>query len=199
VVYLCVLRRGEERKVKMLRIICGDKEEIKGRMSLGNKAFYANQDLFKSKLLAKNSKIRMYKTLVRPAVTCACEMWVLKENIKTKLRVFERKVLRRIYGSTKEKDGTWRIKWNEELNRLTGNKNIINYIKAQRLTWFGHENLMADYSMVKKVYEWSPALTRSLGRPKNKMGGCCKERHNKDENNKLEGLHQRSDRMEDTR
>ena len=46
--------------------------------------------------------------------------------------VFERKVLRRIYGPTNESDGTWRIKSNEELNRLIGNKNIINYIKAQR-------------------------------------------------------------------
>jgi len=55
---------------------------------------------------------------------------------------------------------------NEELNRLTGNKNIINYIKAQRLAWFGHVNLMPDNSMVKKVYELSPTLTRSLGRPK---------------------------------
>jgi len=63
-------------------------EEIKGRISLGNKAFYANQDLFKSKLLTKNSKLRMYKTLVRPAVTCACETWLLKENIKTELRVW---------------------------------------------------------------------------------------------------------------
>ena len=58
-------------------------EKIKGRISLGNKAFYANQDLFKSKLLTKNSKLRMYKTLVRPVVTCACVTWVLKENIKT--------------------------------------------------------------------------------------------------------------------
>jgi hypothetical protein len=39
----------------------------------------------------------MYHTLVRPTVTYACEMWGLKENIKSKLRVFERKVLRRIY------------------------------------------------------------------------------------------------------
>jgi hypothetical protein len=63
-------------------------------------------------------------------VTYACETWVLKENIKTKLRVFERKVLRRIYGPTKEKDDTWRIKSNEEVN---GNKNVVNYIKEQRL------------------------------------------------------------------
>jgi hypothetical protein len=129
-------------KRKVRYIVIGEslvfEEEIKGRISLGNKAFYANQDLFKSKLLTKNSKPRMYKTLVRPVVTYACEMWVLKENIKTKLSVFERKVLRRICGPTKERDGTWRIKSNEKLNRLTGNKNIINYIKAQRLAWFGH-------------------------------------------------------------
>ena len=93
---------------------------------------------------------------------------MLKENIKTKLRVFERKALRRIYEPTKESDGTWRIKSNEELNRLIGNKNIINFIKAQRLAWFGHLHSMPDNSMVKKVYEWSPALTRSLGRPKNR-------------------------------
>jgi hypothetical protein len=93
---------------------------------------------------------------------------VLKENIKSKLRVFERKVLRRIYGPTTESDGTWRIEWNEELNRLIGNKNIVNSIKAQRLAWFGHLHRMTDNSMVKRVYEWSPAVTRSLGRPKNR-------------------------------
>jgi len=100
-------------------------EEITERISLWNKAFHANQDLFKSKLLMEKSKLRMYQTLVRPVVTYACETWVLKKNTKTKLRVFERKVLRRIYGPTKESDGTWRIKSNEELNRLIGNKNII--------------------------------------------------------------------------
>ena len=144
-------------------------EEIKRRISLGNKAFYANQDLFKSKLLTKNSKLRMYKTLVRPVVTYVCETWVLKENIKTKLKLFKRKCTQiRIYGPTKQKDGTWRIKINEEQNRLADNKNIINYIKAQRLAWFGHVHRMPDNSMVKKVYEWSPTQTRSLGRPKNR-------------------------------
>jgi len=70
--------------------------------------------------------------------------------IKSKLRVFERKVLRRMYGPTKERDGTWQVKSNDELNRLIGNKNIINYMKAQRLAWFGHVRRMPDNSMVKK-------------------------------------------------
>ena len=105
---------------------------------------------------------------MRPVVPYACETWVLKENIKTKLRVFKRKVLKRIYGSTKESDGTWRIKSNEELNRLISNKNIINYIKAQRLAWFGQVHRMPDNGIVKKVYEWSPTPTRSIERPKNR-------------------------------
>jgi len=92
----------------------------------------------------------MYKTLVRPVVTYASETWVLKENTKTELRVFERNILRRIYGPTKEKDGTWRIKSNEELNRLTGNKNIINRIKAQRLAWFGHVHRTPDNNKISR-------------------------------------------------
>jgi len=59
-------------------------EEIKGRISLGNKTFYTNEDQFKSKILTNNSKLRKYKTLVRPVVTYACETWLLKENIKSK-------------------------------------------------------------------------------------------------------------------
>jgi hypothetical protein len=91
---------------------------------------------------------------------------VLKEYTKLKVKLSERKVLKRIYGPTKENDGTWRIKSIEELNRLIGNKNIINYIKAQRLAWFGHVYRMPDDSMVKKVYEWLPMSTRLKGRPK---------------------------------
>jgi hypothetical protein len=91
-------------------------EEINERIVLGNKAYYAYQALFKSKLLSKNSKLQMYWALVRPMVTYACETWVLNESIKQKLLVFERKILRRISGPTKERDGMWRIKTNDELN-----------------------------------------------------------------------------------
>jgi hypothetical protein len=79
--------------------------------------------------------------------------------------VFERNILRRIFGPTKERDGTWRIKTNYELNKLTGNKTRINYIKSERLGWLGHVHRMPDERMVKKVYEWKPMAIRSLGRP----------------------------------
>jgi hypothetical protein len=78
---------------------------------------------------------------------------VMYLDVVLKLMVFERKILRRIYGPTKERDGVWRIKSNEELITLIGNKNIINHIKAQRLAWFAHVHRMLDDGMVKKVYE----------------------------------------------
>ena len=66
--------------------------------------------------------------------------------------VFERKVLRRIFGPTKEKDGTWRIKTNNELDELVRHKNIINYIKSQRLSWFDHLHRTPEERMVKRKY-----------------------------------------------
>jgi hypothetical protein len=89
---------------------------------------------------------------------------VLKETIIKKLLVFERKILRRIFGPTKENQ-IWRIKTNEELDKLIKHKNIVNYIKARRLSWFGHVQKMADTRRVKKI--WNPLTKRSQGRPKN--------------------------------
>jgi hypothetical protein len=82
----------------------------------------------------------------------------LKETVKNKLMVFERKVLRKIFGRTKERDGTWRIKINDELDKLIRHKNIINHIRAQRLSWFGHLLQMPEERMVKNVYKWKPML-----------------------------------------
>jgi len=113
-------------------------EEIRNRITLGNKAYHANQFLFNSRLISKKLKMKLCWSIIRPIVTYACETWVLKETIKNKLMVFERKVLRKIFGPTKERDGTWRIKTNDELDKLIRHKNIINDIKAQRLSWFGH-------------------------------------------------------------
>jgi len=66
-------------------------------------------------------------------VTHAPETWVLKKIIIQKLLVFERKIQRRIFGSTEENQ-IWRVKTNEEMDKLIKHKSIINYIKAQRLS-----------------------------------------------------------------
>jgi hypothetical protein len=98
-------------------------------------------------------------------VTYASETWVLKGTIIQKLLVFERKILRRIFGPTKENQ-IWRIKTNEELDKLMKHKCIINHIIAQKLSWFGHVQRMPDTRTVKKIFNWKPLTKRSHGRPK---------------------------------
>ena len=91
-------------------------EEIRERIAKGNKAFYANKTLFKSNLLSTKSKLKLYWSVIRPTVVYGCETWVLKESITQKLSVFEREILRKIFGPTKEANGIWRIETNKELN-----------------------------------------------------------------------------------
>ena len=89
----------------------------------------------------------------------------IERNHNSETNVFERKILRRIFGPTKENQ-TWGVKTNEELDKLIKHKNIINYIKAQRLSWFGHVQRMPDTRTVKKIFNWKPLTKRSQGRPK---------------------------------
>ena len=82
--------------------------------------------------------------------------------------MFERKILRKIFGPTKGDNGNWRIKTNIELDELIKHRNIINYVKAQRLSWFGHINRMPETSVVKKIHKWKPFTGRPVGRPKSR-------------------------------
>jgi len=111
---------------------------------------HANQKFFKSRLVTKYSKLKLYRTVIRPIVTYASETWVLKGTIIHKLLDFERKILRRIFGPTKENQ-IWRINTNEEPNKLTKYKN-----KSQRLSWFGHVQRMPDTRTVTKIFRWKP-------------------------------------------
>jgi len=75
-------------------------------------------------------------------------------------------MLRRIFECTRARDGMWRMKGNVELNDLIVSKNVINYIKAQRFSWFGHVHRMTNDGMVKKICKWKPISARLAGRPK---------------------------------
>jgi len=77
------------------------------------------QKLFSSRLLSKNLKIKIYRTIIFPIVLNGCETWWLKLREERKLRVFENMVLRRIFGPRREEvTGEWRRLHNEELNDL---------------------------------------------------------------------------------
>jgi hypothetical protein len=65
--------------------------------------------------------------------------------------------------------GIWRTKTKKkELDEPIKHRNIINYVKAQKLSWFGHINRMPEISIVKKIYKWKPFTSRPVGRPKSR-------------------------------
>jgi hypothetical protein len=81
--------------------------------------------------------------------------------------IFERKILRKIFGPTKEINGVWRIQTNEELDKLIKQKNIIRFIKSQRLKWLGHVERMPNEREVTGICKWKALASRPKGRPKN--------------------------------
>jgi hypothetical protein len=98
----------------------------------------------------------------------------IEKTIIQKLLVFGRKILRRIFGSTKENQ-IWRVKTNEELDKLIKHKNIIHYIKAQRLSLFGHVQRMPDTRTVKRIFTWKPLTKISQERTKYRWEDSIKQ------------------------
>jgi hypothetical protein len=151
-------------------------EEIKGRIALGNIVYFANKKMFQSRLISKRAKLKLYYSVIRPIVTYSCETWILKETIINKLLVFERKILRKIFGPNNE-NGVWRIKSNQELDEIIKRKNIINFIRAaQRLSWLlGHIERMQGTRMVKAIYSWKHISRRAIERPKTRWVAVRKD------------------------
>ena len=58
--------------------------------------------------------------------------------------IIERRIVRKISGPTRTDDGYWRIKTNQEINKILKWQNIIGFIKRQRLDWLGHVERVAE-------------------------------------------------------
>jgi hypothetical protein len=94
------------------------------------------QNLLSSRLLSKNVKVRIYKTIILPVVLYECETWFLTVREEHKRRVFENRVLRRVFGPKRAGvTGGWRKLHNEELHNLYSSPSIIKIIKSRRMRW----------------------------------------------------------------
>jgi hypothetical protein len=73
-------------------------EEIKRRLNSDNACYHSVQNFLSSRLLSRNIKIRMYKTIILPVVLYGHETWSLTLREEHRLKVFENRVMRRIFG-----------------------------------------------------------------------------------------------------
>ena len=142
-------------------------EEIKSRLKSGIACYYLVQNFLSSRLLSKNLKIKIYRTIILPVVLYGCETWSLKLREERKLRVFENMVLRRIFGPRRgEVTGDWRRLHNEELNYLYSSPNILRVIKSRRMRWAGHVARMGEERGAYRVLVGKQEGKRPLGRPR---------------------------------
>jgi len=120
-----------------------------------------------SRLLTKNLKIKIYRTMILPIVLYGCETWSLTLWKEKRLRVFENMVLRRIFRPRKDEvTGEWRRLHNEELSDLYSSANIVRLIKSRRMRWAGNVARMGEERGVYRVLVGKPEGRRPLGRPR---------------------------------
>jgi hypothetical protein len=132
-------------------------EEIKGRLNSGNTCYHLVQSLLSSPLLSRNVKIKIYKTIILPAVLYGCETGSLTLREEHRLRVCETRVLKRIFGPKRdEARGEWRKLHNEELHILYSSPNIIRQIKTRRMRWVGYVAHMGEKRNVYRVLMGKP-------------------------------------------
>jgi hypothetical protein len=113
-------------------------------------------------LQSRNVKIKLYKTIILPVVLYGCETWSLTLREEHRLRVFENRVLRRIFGLKRdEATGSCRKPHNEELHGLYSSPSIIRVIKARRMRWAGHVARMGEVWGAYNIL-----VGRPLGRPR---------------------------------
>jgi hypothetical protein len=112
-------------------------------------------------------KVRIYKTIILPVVLYGCETWSLTVRDEHKLRVFKNRVLRRIFGSKRDRvTGGWRKLHNEELHDLYSSPGIIRIIKLRRMRWAGHVARMGEERNVYRLLVGKTEGKRPLGRPR---------------------------------
>jgi hypothetical protein len=117
-----------------------------------------------SRLISKNLKIKIYKTIILPVVMYGCETWSLTSGEEHRLRVSENRVLRKIFGPKREEDGSWRKLHNDEFLGLYSSPNIVRVIKLRRMKCAGHVARMGEGRGAYRVLVGRPEGKRPLGR-----------------------------------
>jgi hypothetical protein len=115
--------------------------------------------------IKKNLKIKIYKTVILPVVLYGYETWSLTLREEHRLRVFDKRVLRRIFAPKREEDGSWRNLHNNELHSPYSSPNIVRVIKSRRMRWAGHVARMREGRGVDRVWLGGPKMRR-LGKPR---------------------------------
>jgi hypothetical protein len=140
-------------------------EEINSRLNSGNACCRSVQSLLSSHLLSRNLKVKIYKTLILPVVLYGCETWSLTLREEHRLRLFENRMLRGIFGPKRDEvTGEWGKLHSGDLHNLYSSRDIVRQIKSRRMRWAGHVARMGEGRNLYRVLVGKPEGKRLLGR-----------------------------------
>jgi hypothetical protein len=142
-------------------------EEIKSGLMLGNACYHSAQNLLSSRLLSRNLKIKIYRTtrIILSVVLYGCETWSVTLWEERRLRLFENRVLRRVFGPKRDDvTGEWTKIQKEELNDLYSLPNTLRVVKSGIIIWAGHAVRMGVVRGVHRVLVGESEGKRPLGR-----------------------------------
>jgi len=141
-------------------------EEIKSRLKLRNACYYSVQNLLSSSLLSKKLNIKIYRSIILPAVLYGCETWSLTLREERRLRVFENRLLRVFGPKRDEVTGEWRKLHNDELSDRYSLPNIVRVVKSRRMRWAWHVVRVWEGRGLHRVLVGKPGGKRPMGRPR---------------------------------
>jgi hypothetical protein len=134
-----------------------------------NKCILPFGSVLSSSLLCRNLKVKIYKTIILPLVFYGCETWFPTLREVRRLRVFEKRVLRGIFGPKRDEvTGERRKLRSGELHNLFSSLYITRQIKSRRMRWAGHVARMGEGRNVYRVLVGQPEGKRPLGRPRHR-------------------------------
>jgi hypothetical protein len=123
--------------------------------------------MLSSCLSSRNVKVKMYKTIILPVVLYVCETWSLTLREEHRLRVFENRVLRRLFGPKRDEvTAEWRKMHNGEIHNLYSSPDIIRWIRSRRMRWAGHVARMGEGRNVYRVLVGKPEGKSPLEKPR---------------------------------
>jgi hypothetical protein len=103
--------------------------DIKAKMAAGNRSDYALAKIMKSREMSKSTKLNIYR-IIKPIVMYGCEGWTMSEHMEEALRVWERKISRKVYDPKRDTNGQ-RIRTNKELQDQYRSADIVTSIKVR--------------------------------------------------------------------
>lgn len=139
----------------------GTESDVEARINKARAAFGRLKPVWRSSIISRRTKIRIFDSNVKSVLLYGCETWFVKNDIANRLQVFVNKCLRQIL----------KVFWprtisNTELWRLTDQKPIVTEIWHRKWRWIGHTLRRSDDHIPKQALQWQLPGKRKRGRPK---------------------------------